>query len=221
MTYVTRKQKNVSPTIGLVFYFSYHKKIQMRHLIRADDKKILGRHFARSLKSGLTVEQVEHMIDLFYSSPLANSNFPALMFVKKTTQDKLLGQVHMTSTDPHADWLLSGMPDTDTIEDAALLRRLLLLFSHDGIMRYPGVVLGIIKTGRSADDIRQMLMDLEDLLVWNLTPEILHVPRPNTTLLDSLGILPSELATNRRSPKSIAEASATVTEAVARYIRNR
>lgn len=197
---------------SLINKFAYHKSLRMSQRMNDEDKAILAGFFARKLRTGVPSTALVSLIDLFYASPYAASDYPAKMFVSNKVQDELLSEVEGgLSNDFYFDWLSSGMPNDDRIDECRDIRKILLLESTEGILRYPDVVVGILKSRCRVSEIEQMLVSLEDLIAWNLG--VLD-RRPDTSLLSSKVDLPKILKTNRRSPLALRPAAPDVATAI-------
>jgi len=197
---------------SLVNAFAYHKNLKMSQRMEAEDKAILAGFFSRKIKAGVSVSTLRLLIDRFYSSSFSSTSFPAKVFVSSDAQTSLSSDIDVEHNDPYLDWLLAGMPTSETIDDSDYLRKLMLIESDQGLLRYPDVVATCIRVGKGSSAIASMIIALEDLIRWNLGEEEV---RPDVSLLSKVG-LPPELATNRRSPMLLRPPAPNVKQAIMR-----
>ena len=155
------------PLRELVFQFQYPLQLRMDQKITESDLTILYAYFNRRLQQGVTPDTLREMVHLFYNSPYANSERPVLMFVKNETQADLTSRVEMSSTKREVQWLLDGMPEVDWMDDSTVLRRTLNR-CHESLLRYPELVLRIIRLPFGVTRKIDLLDQLEGVILWNM-----------------------------------------------------
>lgn len=197
----------------LVKYFGYHRSMRMSQRFDHEDKAILSRHFSRRLSNGYSTEALKSMVDRFYQSPYASSEYPALMFCKTEVQEDLASESSLSVTDDVMQWLVDGMPnDTDLFDSPSQVRKYILLYCDESVLRYPELVAEIIRNDYEGPTVTAMLSALEDLILWNLEQNDDDAAQLRNEL--STIPLPTELASKVRSPKSVRRRCETVREAV-------
>lgn len=201
-----------APVRTLTTYFAYHKGMTMSQRCNDADKDVLNMLFSRKLKQGFTVEVLKDSIDRFFQSPAGRSVAPAQMFAKNDVQHSLLSESDVSRTDPVLQWLLDGMQDTSMFSDSDEVRKAVLLYCDDALLRYPEVVADIIRIDDPYEYLCNRLTALEDLIYWNLEGFDCDVEE----LLNILGIveLPRELASSTRAPKSLRDKRETLKQAI-------
>lgn len=198
----------------LVKYFGYHRGMRMSQRFCHEDKEILARHFSRRLASGYSPEDLRNMVDKFYSSSYASSEYPALMFCKTDVQEDLSSDSTLLVSDPVIQWLVDGMPSDGPFTDAREVRKAVLLNCDESLLRYPDLVADIIRMDDPEPHLSDRLAALENLLSWNLDGFSVGGAGHLHDSLASIA-LPKELASKMRSPKMLRRKCDTVREAVA------
>ncbi|NDB66116.1 MAG: hypothetical protein EB168_10715 [Euryarchaeota archaeon] len=209
-----RTKRASNKVYELVKYFGYHRGMRMSQRFDHEDKSILSRHFSRRLSNGYSPEDLRSMVDRFYSSHYAASDYPALMFCKTEVQEELASEATIAVTDPVTQWLADGMPNDDSLFDSVSdVRKCVLLNCDDSVLRYPEVVADILREDYEPHVVTSMLTALESLIAWNLEQN----DEDSGRLRDELGSisLPKELSSKVRSPKTLRRRCDTVREAVA------
>lgn len=197
----------------LVKYFGYHSSMRMSQRFDHEDKAILSRHFSRRLSNGYSAEALKSMVDKFYQSSYSSSEYPALMFCKTEVQEDLASESSLSVTDDVMQWLVDGMPnDTDLFDSPSQVRKYILLYCDESVLRYPELVSAIIRNDYEGATVTAMLSALEDLILWNLEQNDEDAGQLRHEL--STIPLPPELASKVRSPKSVRRRCETVREAV-------
>lgn len=158
--------------MSLVNYFAYHPGMSMNQRCDLDDKGIMARWANRKLKGGYTEAQIKQAIDRFFESYAKEFNHPALAIQSKEIEPRLFEAEWRTfDKDPHLDWIAAGMPDGGPFDDPQGTRSLLLLHCPEGQVRYPEIVLMIIKGYGTMRVKRDQLAALEYIIKWNLGDE--------------------------------------------------
>lgn len=209
-----RPKRASNKVYELVKYFGYHRGMRMSQRFDHEDKAILSSHFSRRLSNGYSPDALKSIVDRFYSSPYAASEYPALMFCKTEVQEELASETTIEVVDPVTQWLVDGMPnDTSLFESASSVRKCVLLYCDESVLRYPEIVADIIREDYDTDVVSSMLSALESLIAWNLEQN----DEDSGHLRGELSSisLPTELASKVRSPKTLRRRCDTVREAVA------
>jgi hypothetical protein len=206
------KKRASNKVYELVKYFGYHRSMRMSQRFGQEDKAILSSNFSRLLSKGFTTDEIKSLVDRFYSSPYSSSEYPALMFCKKEVQEELSAESSVLLADVVAQWLLDGMPNNGPFMDTREVRRAVLLVCDESVLRYPELVVDIIRIDDPEPYLSERLSALEDLISWNLGDNESGSGQLRDTL--SMITLPQELASPVKSPKSMKKKHSTVKQAV-------
>lgn len=152
----------------VVRHFRYHPQKSMNQTVKDKDKEIVAAWVVRKMRAGFTVQQLKRAVDKFYQSYAKEYDAPAYALVSNDMQDRIFDGLKLTYEDPVLDWITSGMPDDGPFQDPRGMRSLLLLRCHEGLLRYPDVVVQLLGHHGTLRSIDGLLRALEYIIQWNL-----------------------------------------------------
>jgi len=199
------------PVNALTTYFGYHPSMRMSQVFGDEDKTVLNAFFSRKLKQGHTDRSLKKMVDRFWQSWGADSSRPAYTFTSNKVQQELIKEAEIVKDDPILSWLLDGMPNSGPFEDSSDMRKIVLKFSDEGVLRYPDVVADLIRADNGNEQDR--LWFLENVIGLKLGTFKEEDLADEWVVLGLYTTLPKEL-TSRRSTR-IRPRRDTVQEAIA------
>lgn len=200
------------PVRDLTNYFAYHRGMRMSQRCTDDDKSMLNIFFSRKLKQGFSADILKDVIDRFYQTSAGQTDIPAPLFCTNDIQNELMFDADVTKDDEVLQWLLDDMPNGDLFTDPREVRKAIILYCEDGLLRYPEVVADIIRTDDPEPYLSDRLEALESLIMWNLEGHDADIGQLQETLASIT--LPKELASPGRSPKSMRKKHETVKQAI-------
>jgi hypothetical protein len=196
---------------SLVSYFGYHPKMSMSQRFDERDRAMVAGWVARKTRAGFNPDQIKKAIDRFFLSYASEYSQPAPALVSSGMQDRIFEGDSSHHSHPILEWIGKGMPDDGPFVDPRGMRSLLLLRCHEGLLRYPEVVVSILDTvGRKRD----LLAALEYIIRWNLGKEESVEELVLSQKILANFDLPSELRSKVKS--KIREASPTTTRSIER-----
>jgi hypothetical protein len=200
------------PVRELTNYFAYHRHMSMSQRCSDADKSMLNIFFSRRLKQGFSADILKDVIDRFYQSSAGQVEIPAPLFCTNDVQNELMSDADVTKDDEVLQWFLDGMPNDGLFSDTREMRKAVILYCEDALLRYPEVVADILRTDDPEPHTSDRLAALEELVAWNLGTHDVDTGQLQETLASIS--LPKELASRGRSPKSIRKRHETVKQAI-------
>lgn len=207
-----RNQYISRPVRELTNYFAYHRNMGMSQRCTEEDKGMLHVCFSRRLKQGYTSATLKDLVDKFFQSSAGQTEYPVPLFCKNEVQNELLSGATVTKDDEVLQWFLDGMPSDGPFTDCREVRKAVVMYCGDALLRYPEVVADVLRLNDPEPYLSDRLAALEELIEWNLGES--HRDAVHMHYMLRSITLPKELASPGRSPKSMRKKYETVQQAI-------